>query len=260
MTNTAETQGLLVDLSGTIYIDDQVVPGALEALEKIRNAGIPIRFVTNTTSQPRSVIIKKLRNLGFDIEENEIFTATVAADRYLKSAGYRKCNFLLKEEVLEDITGCIHSEKHPEAVVVGDLGGAFTFDKLNRAFNNLLDGAQLFALAKNRYFEKEGALQIDVGGFVAALEYSADTKAMLIGKPAVSFFNTAAASLNINPENVAMVGDDIESDCQGAMHVGMHGILVKTGKYRPELSEKSGITPTASLNSIADLPEYLGLT
>ncbi len=256
---TSDIQGLLVDLSGTICIDDQPVPGAIEALERIRNAGIPVGFVTNTTSKPRSAIIKKLAEMQLKVDESEIFTATVAADRHLKSAGYRKCNFLLKDDVLEDITGCEYSEEDPEAVVVGDLGEAFTFGRLNRAFNNLVDGAKLYALAQNRYFEKEGVLQIDVGGFVAALEYSADTKADLIGKPAASFFKAAAGAIGINPENVAMVGDDIEADCQGGMDAGMKGILVKTGKYRPELADKSGITPTASLTSIAEVPQYLGL-
>ena len=256
---TTNISGLLIDLSGTIYIDDEMVPGTQKALDVIRRSGVPVRFVSNTTSKPRSAILKKLAGFDLKIDETEVFTATIAADQFLKRAGFRKCNFLLKEEVLSDITGCIHSESDPEAVVVGDLGEEFTYDRLNRAFNNLVDGAELFALAQNRYFEKEGMLQIDVGGFVAALEYSANCKSRLIGKPSRTFFEAAAGSMEVDHSRIAMVGDDIEADCKGAMDAGMHGILVKTGKYRADLAYKSGITPTATLNSVADLPEYLGL-
>lgn len=101
---------------------------------------------------------------------------------------------------------------------------------------------------------------MDVDPFVAALEYATDRKAEVVGKPSPTFFHASVRKLGLWPEEVAMVGDDIESDVSGAMDAGLQGVLVKTGKYRAEVAERSGVGPDQVLGSIADLPEWLGIS
>lgn len=253
-------KGLLLDLSGTLYVDDEAIHGAAEVLERLGRAQVPLLFVTNTTSRPRSRILERMERLGFSVEAEEVYTAPIAAADVMREAGVRRCHFLLKEAVLEDLEGFETVDAEPDAVVVGDIGEGFDYPTLNRAFQHLQAGAAFYGLAANRCFESGGALQLDVGPFVAALEYATDRKAQVVGKPSPTFFRTAVQRLGLRPEDVAMVGDDIESDVGGAMDAGLQGILVRTGKYRAEVAERSEVRPDRVLDSIAELPDWLGIS
>jgi HAD superfamily hydrolase (TIGR01458 family) len=254
-----QIKGLLIDLSGTLYVDEDPIPGAGRALQALQAAGLPVLFVTNTTSRPRRRILERMARLGIAAESDEIFTAPLAAADALREAGHRRCHFLLPEPVLEDFEGFDAVDERPDAVVVGDIGRDFDYARLNRAFQHLEAGAAFYALAANRFFESGGALQLDVGPFVAALEYASGRSAQIMGKPSAAFFYRAAGRLGLQPGEIAVVGDDVESDVGGALAAGLRGVLVKTGKYRPEMAKASEVCPDAVLDSIADLPEWLGL-
>jgi HAD superfamily hydrolase (TIGR01458 family) len=120
-----------------------------------------------------------------------------------------------------------------------------------------MDGAELIALQKNRYWRTPDGLSLDVGPFVAALEYATDRDAVVIGKPAPEFFAAALAGMALSAEQVAMVGDDVESDIGGAVSAGLAGILVRTGKFRADALCRAGPQPTAVVDSIADVPSLL---
>jgi Haloacid dehalogenase-like hydrolase len=162
-------KGLLVDLDGTLYVGDEPIEGAREAIARLKSSGLMLRYVSNTTRKPRRAVREHLRSLGFDVEEAEIFAPARAAAGLI---GGKTCFPLVDESLLEDLAGVTLSEDHPDYVLVGDLGEGFTYDRLNAAFRFLMDGAQLIALQKNRYWRKEDGLSLDAGPFVAALEYA----------------------------------------------------------------------------------------
>jgi HAD superfamily hydrolase (TIGR01458 family) len=120
-----------------------------------------------------------------------------------------------------------------------------------------MDGADLIALQKNRYWETADGLSLDAGPFVTAIEYATGREADVVGKPAPSFFELTLSDLGVTADRVAMVGDDVEADVGGAMDAGLAGILVRTGKYREDLVRDSGIEPTATVDSIADVPALI---
>ena len=128
---------------------------------------------------------------------------------------------------------------------------------MNRAFHWLLDGADLVALQKNRYWKREGELVLDAGPFVAALEYAANVEATVVGKPSTAFFGLAVESVWLRPEEVGMVGDDLVNDVGGAQAIGCRGVLVRTGKYRAGEEVGGAVTPDAVLESIAELPPLI---
>ncbi|HEX3561334.1 MAG TPA: TIGR01458 family HAD-type hydrolase [Solirubrobacterales bacterium] len=248
-------EGLLLDLSGVIYVQDEAVPGAAEALERFRAEGIPIRLVTNTTMRPRRSILERLERLGIDADPSELLTpATLAATRCAE-AGYESVSLVVLDELREDLEGLEERGDSVDAVIVGDLGEGWDYDVLNRAFRQLMDGAALIALQRNRYWETAGGLSLDAGPFVAALEYASGRDAEVVGKPTPAFFELALGELGVAAERAAMVGDDVEADVGGAMDAGLAGVLVRTGKYRADLVKESEIEPTATVDSIADVPE-----
>ena len=163
----------------------------------------------------------------------------------------------MNEDVKEDFAELEEVSSGADAVVIGDLGSAFGYEILNRAFRQLLDGAELIALQKNRFWMTPDGLSLDVGPFVAALEYASRREAVVVGKPARPFFETILAAAGVEPAAAAMVGDDVESDIGGALGAGLAGILVRTGKFREDALHASGVEPNAVVDSIADVPAVL---
>ena len=251
-------EGLLLDLSGVVYVQDDGVPGAAAALDRLRSAGVPIRLVTNTTMRPRRAILERLGRLGIEAGPAELITpATLAAGRCAE-AGYESVSLVVLDELREDLEGLEERAGSVDAVIVGDLGDRWDYEVLNRAFRRLMEGAELIALQRNRYWETDEGLSLDAGPFVAALEYATGRQAEVVGKPSAAFFALALTELGVPAERAAMVGDDVEADVAGAMDAGLAGILVRTGKYREDLVRESGIEPTATVDSIADVPELVG--
>ena len=244
-------EGLLLDLDGTLYVGEEPVAGAREAVEALRASGIAIRYVTNTTRKPRRRVREHLISLGFQVEEKEIFTpAIAAAGRMLASS----CYALVGESLLEDLVGVAITADHPDYVLIGDLGEDFTYRRLDAAFRCLMDGANLLALQKNRYWRTGSGLSLDAGPFVAALEYASGKRAAVVGKPEPDFFRLALEDLGLAAQRVAMVGDDAETDVAGARRAGLIGIQVRSGKW-----QKGADTSGADLviDTIADLPQVL---
>jgi HAD superfamily hydrolase (TIGR01458 family) len=251
-------EGLLLDLSGVIYVQDEAVPGAAEALEQLRSDGIPIRLVTNTTMRPRRSILERLERLGIEADPAELITPATLAKRRCEEAGYESVALVVLDELLEDLDGLGEKGDSADAVIVGDLGESWDYEVLNRAFRRLMDGAKLIALQKNRYWETTEGLSLDAGPFVASLEYATGRGAEVMGKPSPAFFDLALGELGVTADHAAMVGDDVEADVGGAIDAGLAGILVRTGKYRDDLVRDSGVEPTATVASIADVPGLLG--
>ena len=252
-------EGLLLDLSGVVYVQDEAVPGAAEALRQLRDRGTPIRLVTNTTMRPRRSILERLERLGLEADPSELLTPATLAAKRCAEAGYESVSLVVLDDLREDLEGLEEKGDSVDAVVVGDLGDRWDYDVLNRAFRSLMDGAELIALQKNRYWETSEGLSLDAGPFVSALEYATGREAEVVGKPSPAFFELALGELGVSADRAAMVGDDVEADIGGAMDAGLAGILVRTGKYREDLVGESGIEPTATVDSIADVPELLSI-
>ena len=250
---------VLIDLDGVLYVEHEPVPGAHEAVERLRDGGRVSRFVTNTTSRSRPATLEKLRRLGFSLDDEELMTPAALAVRHCLAEGRRRVSLLMNDEVKGDFAALQEDDDEPEAVIVGDLGDDFAYPVLNRAFRHVMAGAELIALQRNRFWQREDGLSLDVGPFVAALEYATSREAYVVGKPARGFFDEVLRDAGFDANAAAMVGDDIETDIGGAIAAGLAGVLVRTGKYRADAVAASGIEPTATVDSIANVPELLGL-
>jgi HAD superfamily hydrolase (TIGR01458 family) len=253
-------KAVLLDLDGTVYQSGKLIPGAKSAIERIKNSGRVVRFVTNTTRKPRRAIVEYLSDFGIQAIHNEVITAPVAAATWLKNKNISTAHLVLAKETLEDFSEFNTSHKNPQVVVVGDLGNEWNFEILNTAFQILQNGAQLVAIQKNRFWKDGDNLSLDAGPFVAALEYASGQTATVVGKPSNLFFQSALTSLNIGQHETLVVGDDLESDIGGAQQAGFGGVLVKTGKYQPSDLHNSNIKPDLIIDSIAHLPKVLGIT
>jgi HAD superfamily hydrolase (TIGR01458 family) len=247
---------VLVDIDGVLYVGDEPIAGAVAALEELRALSSGLRLLTNTTSKSRRQIVEHLHELGFDVARDEVLTPAALAVRHCQEREYRSVKLLVGEALRDDLTELSDAASGGavDAVILGDLGDGFTPEILNEAFRLLMEGAELVALQHNRYWRRPDGLVLDVGAYSAALEYATAKEAVVVGKPAPAFFGAALADLNAPPDRAVMIGDDIEADVGGAIAAGLRGILVRTGKYREDTLEASGVRPTEIVDSIADVP------
>lgn len=258
-------RAFLLDLDGTLYQGGAAVPGAPGILEELRRRDIPFRLVTNTTSRPRRILLGRLQGYGFRVAAVELFTAVSAGAGLAAERGYQRLLPLMAAEALEDLDGFELAGgtsgrppgRTPDAVIVGDLGPGWSYDLMQEAFISLMDGAALIALSRDRYWRKGDDLALDLGPFVAGLEYAAGVEAVIAGKPSPAFYDTVVRDLDssgvLPRSEIAMVGDDLWSDVEGARRAGLQGWLVRTGKFRADVLAASGLRPDRILDSVSGL-------
>ncbi len=248
-------KGLMFDIGGVLYVGDVPIQGANETLNTLRNY-FPMRFITNTTRRTPATILHKLETMQFSLQPDELFTALDATKAFL-SRHQAKAYTILTDEAKAYFSE-FHSNQ-ADFVVVGDAHLNFDYTHLNGAFRALEQGAGLIAAAKNRYFlDSDGSRSMDAGGFIAALEYAANCEATIIGKPSQAFFHLVADSMQLLPDEILMIGDDIESDIKGAQDAGLKAALVKTGKFHPDDLHKN-IKPDFILDDVTQLSSIFNI-
>ncbi len=248
--------GVLLDIDGVLYVGDEPIAGAHDALAELRRLGDDLRLVTNTTSRSRRQVAEHLDELGFQTTIEEIVTPAAMAVRYCAERGHSSVELVVSDGLREDLATLVQAPpgERVDAVILGDVGERFDSKLLNDVFRLLMDGAELIALQHNRYWRRKDGLALDVGAYSAALEYATSREATVVGKPSQAFFQTALDAMGV--ERAVMIGDDVEADVGGAMATGLAGVLVRTGKF-VDKGLPVEVNPTAVVDSIADVPSLL---
>jgi HAD superfamily hydrolase (TIGR01458 family) len=251
---------ILLDVDGVLHVSGEPIPGAVDAVRRLRDAGHRIRFVTNSTTMARAQLGESLRQIGFGIDDDELQTTGSVAARVLKG---KRVLALTMPGILDDLDGLQLIGMNADAVLVGgadesdEPGRIYSYLNLNRAFLELEAGASLYCLHKNRWWQTVEGPRLDAGAFVAGLEYASGVDATVLGKPSPEYFVAALEAIDADANMAWMVGDDLEGDVAGAQRHGMRTVLVRTGKFRPDDFEQAGVNPDGIVSSIAQLPEWL---
>jgi HAD superfamily hydrolase (TIGR01458 family) len=251
---------ILLDVDGVLHVSGEAIPGAVEAVARLREGHHALRFVTNNSTRPRDVLADELRALGFELDEDEIQTTPRAAAREL--AG-RRVLALVMAAIVPDLDGLELVGHEADAVLIGgcdettEPNQVFSYMNLSRAFSEIQAGAHFYCLHKNRWWQTRLGPLLDSGAFVAGLEYATGVEATVLGKPSSAYFAAALDALGAEPELTWMVTDDLAEDVRGARLFGMRTVLVRTGKFRPEDLDIASATPDVVLSSLAQFPEWL---
>lgn len=248
-------KALLMDLDGTLYFKGEPYPGAVKAVKRLRRKGYRFRFLTNTTAKTPKALHAHMRQTGFEVDEHEIFNATYACLRYLRSKPRARCHFMVDDSVKAYFKEIPEDDAAPDYVVIGDCGEGFSFRALNHAFRLLRNGAELIALQKGMYWFAPDGVYLDCGAFVTLLEAASGKTAEVMGKPSGTFFNLALESLQIDRRAAVVVGDDLLTDIAGAAEADMRSVLVKTGKFKAGQLEDAPAAPTWTVESVSQLPD-----
>ncbi len=261
---------MLLDIDGVLTVSWRPLPGAPEAVARLRAAGYRLAFLTNTTSATRGRIVERLAGAGIEVAPDEVFTAPRATAGYLRGhhPGAR-CLLVNSGSVEDDFAGVElvrPGEGGIDVVLTGGAGPEVGYLEINAAFQALEAGATLVAMHRNLQWETDAGLQLDMGAFLVGLEQATGKRAMVVGKPSSAFFEAVLSELGVSPgrggadPGVVMVGDDVEADVGGAQRSGIPAVLVRTGKFREDVLRRSGVLPEHVIDSIADLPGLIGPT
>ena len=253
--------GILSDIDGTLYYKGAPVPGAIEAVEMLREKGIKLLFFTNTDSKTPKNVYKLLTEYGFEVKEEEIFTPIIALKEFFKDKSAAKLYLVTTEEVKEEFQEFHHvrGAEIPDYVIVGDFRDNWDVNRLNEAFRHVIKHkAILLGTQGNNYFlDVNGEPVIDTGSFVQMIANAANVKPKIFGKPSKEYFLQALKLLNLPAKNIIVVGDDIDTDILGAQNANLRGILVKTGKGQFFDSSEGRIMPYKVIDTFNSLIKLL---
>jgi HAD superfamily hydrolase (TIGR01458 family) len=254
--------GVLLDVDGVLTVSWRALPGAVETIRWLRERTLDFRLVTNTSSRSRRQISELLGEAAMPVDADHIVTAVTSAARLLtEEFADRPCLVVNDGDLSEDLLGVpivgVDRADLAEVVLLGGAGPAVGYAELNAVFRLAGDGVPVIALHRNTRFQTSDGPSLDMGAFITGIEAAADIQVRIVGKPAAEFYGAALADLGVEAAAAVMVGDDIGSDVVGAQHVGLTGVLVKTGKFRASDLNGDRGTPDHVIDGIGDLPELL---
>ncbi len=249
-------RGVIFDIDGVLEYQGDVYPYAVDTIQRIRNRGLTVRFLTNSTLKSRASCTRLLREKGFTVFDHEVFTASYITATYLKFLHPRSCWIMLDGEGRDEFQDFKQDYENPEYIVIGDNRSCFDFDHLNKALRLLLKGAKLIGMQSELIDTSMGKAELNVGSWVGMLERASGVRAVYTGKPHSFAFEVALQSMVLGNKQVAMIGDRLTSDVMGASRIGLQTVLIKTGEFR-QSDLKNNVQPDFIINSIQDIPDII---
>lgn len=252
-------EGYIFDLDGTIYLGDQLIPGAAEVVALRRQRGKKVVFVSNKPLEPRTSYANKLTRLGIPTAPEEVINSTQALIHLLHTR-HPGANLLvvgepkLLQELMEAGFSVTYRVNEVD-VVVAAFDRTLDYTKLNLAHQALLRGAAFYATNADKTCPVSGGEIPDCAGVIAFLEATTGrTVQEIAGKPSIHILTAALARLGLEASQCLMVGDRLATDVAMGAAAGMDTALVLTGVTRREALAASPIQPTYVLESVADCP------
>ena len=264
--------GVLFDIDGVLVTSWQPIDGAAETLRVLAHHQIARTYLTNTTTKTRRQIAELLTGAGMDVSSDEVVTAAVLTADYVRDRHPdARCFLVNSGQIGEDMPGIdvvyahdVVGAETPDVVLLGGAGLEFDHVTLSRVYDWMARGVPVVAMHRSTSWNTSEGLRVDTGMYLIGMEETSGRKATAVGKPAPEGFLTAAGRLGVDPEEMYVVGDDLNNDVLAGQVVGMTGVLVRTGKFRQDTldrwaADEFAMQPNHVIGSVADLPELLGL-
>ncbi len=270
--------GVLFDIDGVLVTSWQPIDGAAETLRVLARHQIARSYLTNTTTRTRAQIAELLTAAGMEVAPDEVITAAALTAEYVRDRypGAR-CFLVNSGQIGEDMpgvdvvyssdftgAGASKAPETPDVVLLGGAGPEYNHLTLSWVYDWMAQGVPVVAMHRSTAWNTTDGLRVDTGMYLAGMEETSGRKATAVGKPAPEGFLAAANRLGVDPEEMYMIGDDLNNDVLAAQVVGMAGVLVRTGKFRQSTldrwaADEFAMQPNYVIDSVADLPELLGL-
>lgn len=250
----------IVDMDGTFYLGESLLPGAKEFAGCIGKSGKKFFFFTNNSSHNEQACLDKLRRYGYDAEDGSVIISSHVTIDFLKRNRPGKKVYLLGNENLTGDfikAGIELTDVDPDIVVLG-FDTTLTYEKINKAANFLAAGKEYIATHPDNNCPLKDGFMPDTGSMIAMFERSTGrTPDLIMGKPYAFTVDYVTNRIGCKREEVAFVGDRLETDIAIGVKNGLKAVLVYTGVTTPEMYEKSDIKATVAFENIGELGKAL---
>ena len=249
------SKGYLIDMDGVIYRSSEIIPGAIEFIDRLKEEDIPFLFLTNNSQRTRLDILTKLRRMGFNVEENNIFTCAMATARFLARQKPGGTAYVIGEGGL---LNALHSNGYsivdhdPDYVVIGE-GRSITFEMVEAAVKMVAGGAKLVATNPDPNCPTKDGIRPGCGAIAAMIEAATGIESFSVGKPSPVMTRQARNELGTATADTTIIGDTMETDILGGVQMGYQTILVLSGGTRQEDLVRFAYSPDLVVDSIAEL-------
>ena len=250
-------RGYLIDMDGVIYRGSELVPGAVDFVNRLLREGVPFLFLTNNSQRTRRDVATKLNRMGIPAEEKHVFTCSMATARYLARQKPGGTAYAIGEGGLLTAlhrNGYSIVDHSPDYVVVGE-GRTVNLEMLETAVQMILDGSKLIATNLDPNCPTKTGTRPGCGATIAYLETATGIRAMSIGKPSPIMMREARKELGVSTSETVMIGDTMETDMLGGIQMGYRTILVLSGSTRLADVEQYPYAPDLTLESVAELAD-----
>ena len=251
----------LLDMDGTIYLDNDLFEGVHEFLDHIRSIGGKYMFLTNNSSKSVDKYIEKLASLGIESTADDFLTSTNATIVHLKKKDYHKIygfgTATFRQQLIE--AGLPITDKLEDDIDCLCMGfdTELSFQKLEDAC--ILLGRKVTYLATNPDWVCPTAYGYvpDCGSVCEMLWRATGRRPYFIGKPEPAMAQLAMQKWGAKPEDTVMIGDRIYTDVACGVNAGIDTVLVFSGETTREVWAESDVKPTWAVDSIADIYEVI---
>ncbi|HEX5128051.1 MAG TPA: HAD-IIA family hydrolase [Rhodocyclaceae bacterium] len=249
-------KSILCDMDGVIYRGKQLIPGALEFVQRLLSSRTPFLFLTNNAEQTPLDLRLKLEQLGIHgVTTDNFITSAMATAMFLKSQKEHASVFVvggggLISELYN--VGYSISESNPDYVVVAK-STMFNFGQLKRAVRLIDHGAKFIGTNPDMIDPVEGGYEPAAGTLLAAISAATGKKPYIVGKPNALMMTLATRKMGVHPDNAVMIGDRMDTDIVGGMEAGMKTALVLSGVTTPESMTHFPYKPDYVFNSVGEI-------
>jgi HAD superfamily hydrolase (TIGR01450 family) len=222
----------LIDLDGVICIGNRLLPGSKETIEKLRNYGKKVYFLTNDPRFLRQELCERLSYLGINASQEDFITSGWATANYLVQHAIQEVYVIGTESLKKEI-----SNQGVKVVEQGDCQGVVvgysentTFYEVQQAVRYIEKGAKFIATNDDKSFPSADGRYVATGAIVQAVQVSCEQRPIIIGKPYSHMFHMALKNVACN-NRVVMIGDSPDTDILGAHQYGINAILMEEKQF-----------------------------
>lgn len=260
MTGTYEAA--ILDLDGTVYLGERLVPGAGECVGSLREDGVDVLFLTNKAIERRRDYAEKLERLGVPATREDVINSGWVTARYAARNHPDRRAFVVGEDPLvEELesAGVAVTREEPGELLVASMDREFSYETLELALRTVETGAPFIATNPDRTCPTDGDPIPDAAGMIGAIEgVSGRTVDAMLGKPSPTMVETALGRLDADPGSCLMVGDRLETDIRMGNEAGMTTVLVLSGVSDRSTLAGHEVEPDHVIDSLGSLREVLG--
>jgi len=255
-----QLRGLIIDMDGVLWHGDVPLPGLHKFFEVLRRREIKFVLATNNNTETPDGFASKARRLGVEVAPEQVITASIATVHYLQATyppGSRV--YVVGEAPLKElitVAGFTLAETDVVAVVA-TMDRQLTYDMLKRATLLIRGGAEYIGTNPDACYPTPEGIVPGAGAILAAISASSDRLPTIMGKPESWVFKICMEQMGLGLEDVASLGDRLNTDIAGAQRLGLKSILVLSGICTPAELASSSIQPTWVFQGIDELAQAL---